>query len=372
MRGLTKGEQSTVSSPRLTLFSRLGGFLVDIHSGTYIVQNVADAEVEPATIGTETTIDVVAHKLGTGRYALLTGDTSTWSYGTHRVIVTYKLSATGVEHTQVIEFEILGAIDWVNGQGYLGYASTRRIYGDGYALRAEVDVAQLHRRIREYSMLVNSWTGRMGFHPIYATLRLEGQDAEALLLEEAVIAIDQITDSYGNAYEAANYRVYNRHLDGGPDDRYNPKVDRFVCETQDGRIRVLGSWPQGNQNLLVSGVFGFTDPEPGESTVEQVSLGTTPDDLARVIGVLISRQLQDPLVSDPTVQTPGSIRSMRTRDQAVTFGGAAGASGDAGTAGAMTGDPLLDQILVRYSKPVFAQYVGAEANKQVAPWRPWP
>jgi len=368
MRGLSKGEQSTLESPRLALFARSGGFLVDIYSGSYKIEDISRLTGDPIERKASTEINTTADRVGVGRYVLLTGETATWSYGTHRAVVTFKLSATGPTHTQVIEFEVLDPADWVNGQSYIGYASTRRLYADKYVLEAKQSRQSLHRLIKEYSNLVNQWTGRLGFHPVYTSLRIEGGDSENLLLDEAIIAIEQITDSYGNIYEAANYRVFNRHLDNGPDDRYNPAISRFVTETQDGRVRVMGAWPRGHQNLVVVGLFGFTDPEAAEDTAERVSLGVTPDDLIRVIGVLITRRIADPLMNDPTVQSPGNIRSARTRDQAVSMGGAATATDGQGS---MTGDPILDQILVRYARPVFAAYVGSE-ERAIAPWRPWP
>jgi len=348
MKGISKGEQSTLANPRLQLLSRSGGFLQDIHSGSYIIQDIRSADpVEKVSV---TSIHTTNDKLGTGRYVLKTGDTAAWSLGTYRVVVSFKLSETGATHTQVVEFEVLDAGDWVTGQGYIGYISTRRMLLDKFADLPTMTIPEMHRLIREYSQLITQWTGRMGFHPIYTTLKVDGSGTFQLLLDEAIIAIDKITDVEGNAYDNTAYKVFNRHLDNGPDDRYNPKLARS------GSI-----WPEGRQNVWITGVFGFTEPEACEGT-EQVSLGYTPEELGRVVGVLISRRVQDPQLTDPTVAAPGNVVSMKTRDQAITMGGAASTASAGAGSSSMTGDPLLDQILVRLARPVFAAYAGRGFN----------
>lgn len=355
MKGLAKGEQSTLANPRLQLIARSGGFLVDIYSGSYVIQDIRTGD--PAEKVASQTIHTTNDRVGKGRYALKTGATADWSLGTHRAIVTFQLSASGSSHTQVVEFEILDPADWVTGQGYIGYISTRKMLLDNITTLPKMSVQDMHRMIREYSQLITQWTGRMGFHPIYTTLKVDGSGTLQLLLDEAIIALDKITDEEGTEYDATAYQVFNRHLNNGPDDRYNPKVSR----TDE-------LWPEGRQNVWIAGVFGFTDPEPAEDTSEQVSIGYTPEELGRIIGVLINRRIEDPQLTDPTVASPGSVRSMRTRDQAITLGGAAASSDGQGS---MTGDPLLDQLLVRFARPVYAAYAGRGPEVNENPW-PWP
>jgi hypothetical protein len=115
-------------------------------------------------------------------------------------------------------------------------------------------------------------------------------------------------------------------------------------------------WPEGEQNIYITGVFGFTDPE-FVSEGSGYSIGIPPAELGDVVQTLALRYLQDPSYTDPLVHSPGSIRSSRTRDQSVTLGTFGGAVGTGGSgASDMTGDPIVDRILLRYASPVDLAY----------------
>lgn len=352
MRGITKGDQSTTLRPILQFFCRSGGFLSDIYSGSFIIEDIHSASVATTTPVTTTSFTAV-HKLGTGRYVIPTGATTTWNLGTHRAICTYKTVSGGPDYKQVIEFEVLDSTDWPSGDNYLGYLSTRLAYQDGYA-SLSYTAQTLHRHLSRISRLIENVTGRF-FEPRYLTLRKSGQQAPDLLLQEAIIALEDIyaiwqtstgDDTY--KYEQYLYKVFNRHLDGflEDDDRLCPKV---TLTNVDGEVVTVEDyiWPFGTQNIQFRGVFGYTDPE-FDPAGGRVLIGQTPKDIAHVSGVLLSRYLEDPTMGSLATFSPGSIRSMRTRDQSVTFGGS---SGDASSS-ELLGDPLLDAILVKYLAPM--------------------
>lgn len=149
MKGLTKGEQASTTNPVLQLLVRVGGFLTDIYSGTFRIDDVvAPAGTVVARVAS-TPINTTTHRIGLGRYAVPSGATSSWVLGTHRVVYTYVLVAGGPTYTQVQEFELLSSSDWPVGYGFLTYLSTRKAWQDGVAAEtvgaAEAPSATAHQ-----------------------------------------------------------------------------------------------------------------------------------------------------------------------------------------------------------------------------------
>lgn len=306
---------------------------------------------------TSGTINLTTDKLGTGRFAIPTGDTSSWNIGTHRATVTYKMATAGPDYVQRIEFELLTAEDWPDDGQFTTYVSTRDCYRDGYAVATVTARAALHRILHEVAERIEGWTGRW-FDPRYVKLKVGGQEASKLLLQSPIIAIEDIyavwqtttgNDTY--KFEQYLYKVYNRHLDGfwEDDDRCHPYIE--LTNVDGTVVSVDGwAWPYGNQNIEVRGIFGYTNPETDPNN-GRVKIGNTPRDIARVAGVIAARTIEDPTMSSPTTWQVGSIKSMKTRHQSITFGGAAGASSSSGNLSEPTGDPYLDSILVKYCQP---------------------
>ena len=379
MKGIAKGEVSSSSNPVLQLFCRgpgtvlpgsmgsdTNGYLSDMVSGTYKIESII-GNASPVSVVATASFDIVADRIGAGRYVIKTGTTSSWAYGTYRAVCTYKMAAGGADITQVIEFEVLDPADWPTGNMFMSYISTRDLVRDGLVASA-TSLARLHRMSDRISRQIERWCGGRCFEPRYMILKRSGQNNPVLRLPEAVIAIEDVystwetstgTDDY--KYEQYLYVVYNRHLDGPntvDDDRYNPKLE--LSSWQRKPIRIVSTslpswpagyytWPAGVQNIRVQGVFGFTDPEFDPSNTRS-SIGKTPRDISFVAGVLVGRAVQDPTFSDPSVQRPGAVKSMKTRDQSIEFGsGWAAASGSVSFG--MTGDPMLDGLLVKYAPP---------------------
>lgn len=356
MKGLAVAEESSVARPILQLFCRSGGYLADIYSGSFVIQDITSAAPVEKVASTPLTS---TQKIATGRYAITTGATSAWTVGSHRVVVTYTLESGGPEYTQVIPFEVLTAVDWPTGMQYVGYISSKLLYDDEY-LAATVTVAKAHRLIARASRQIELWTHRF-FEPRYLEYRQTGRNSPTILLEEAIIALEDVwsvweSEGVENSYkyEQYLYKVYNRHLDGyvGGDDRANPKLDLVSA---DGDIVTVEDyvWPHGAQNLLLKGIFGYTDPDydpMGGST----GVGSTPYDIGIVTGALTYRYNADPTMTDLWTYSPGSVRSMRTRDQSITFGSSGGGGGGGGSSvpSDLSGDPLIDNILVKYTSPV--------------------
>lgn len=351
MRGLTQGEASNTANPVLQLYCRSGGFLADFISGTYKVEYIGDPAVAPVE-KVATTAFVAGDKLATGRYVIPTGATTTWTVGTHRAVCNYVMAVAGSTYQQIVEFEILNSGDFPTGRGYVGYISVRRAIQDEYMLSTD-SVPTAQRYICRASQQIERWCHRW-FEPRYVVFKVPGLERSQLLLDEAIIAIEDVyavwqtttgQDTY--KFEQYLYKVYNRYLDGSADldDRWHPML--YLTDV-DGTIpRTRGfAWPYGNQNIQVQGVFGFVDPEY-DPLAGEILIGSTPREIAMVAGTLLYRYMEDPMLSSVLVHQPGAIVSARTRDQSYKRGGSDGAAPTN-----MSGDPLIDGILQKYQAPL--------------------
>jgi hypothetical protein len=108
-----------------------------------------------------------------------------------------------------------------------------------------------------------------------------------------------------------------------------------------------GSWPTGRQNIQITGVFGFTDPDGTLS-------GKTPDLIQHATNLLVIRELP-PLAdtdSRDDIRFRFAITNQRTRDQSISYSPSAGGGPfSASGSGRMTGDAEIDVILERYTRP---------------------
>ena len=361
--GLVQGHVSSASIPALQLFCRWGEHLQDMISGTYQIDDIRDPTVTVPRVAS-TSFDLVADKLATGRYVIPTGSTSGWSIGTHRVLCTYKMEVGGPDFYHVIEFELLDPGDWAVGDQFLGLCTTRDLYRDEYVVATVISRQVLHRHINMYSRMLESKLGRI-FGPRFMSFRMDGRGRQILMLQETIIAVEKVEVTWKNAsgvdqfyeFPVASYRVYNRYLDThqeGDDDRHKPMLE-VVGWTDPERTLGTFQWPFGDQNITVTGVWGFTDPTPSP-TGDKVPLGVRPPELVQVIGTLVTRMIEDSTQSSPSTWSPSSIAEYKTRDQHVKFrtGVSAGATGVA--LESITGDAALDRLLLRFAAPISTGY----------------
>lgn len=369
MRGVTKGQASSAATPTLQFFARNGEFLENIHSGTYQIDDItgSSAVSRVASTAINTADAPGGQKLGTGRYVIPTGSTSGWAYGTHRVTVSFKFSATGDTYTIWFDFELLSSIEFPNGAAYSGFASTKDLLRDGHAGSLTAD--NIHRHIHRISrQLEHSLRGRW-FEPRYMTMQLDSPASSVLWLDEAVIALEKVEavsqspnlNEVVYLYPQDVYKVYNRHLDGllDPDDRDNPRLElvsptayysSYLGTPPDAGVGRF-SWPEASQHVYATGVFGYTEYELGSN---RSHIGEAPYDVRLAVGVLLSRHLADPLLADVTTHNPGNLRSYRTRDQAISLGGTSSGGIESNQ---ITGDALLDLRLARFMKWGRASYI---------------
>jgi hypothetical protein len=182
-------------------------------------------------------------------------------------------------------------------------------------------------------------------------LKVDGGGCHALQLHHPIIAASKA--ELLSSFDAllceildSDLRVYNRHLTDGlvaPDDRNNPKIEMLALTSGwpgPSAIPVMREWywPRGPLNVVVTGVFGYTDPDG--STV-----GMTPLLIRHACKLLVMREFPTLTAFDDREDRRDRWRlsSERTRDQARSMAPRTGKG--------LTGDAEVDFLLDGYRMP---------------------
>jgi hypothetical protein len=319
-------------------------------------------EVDPEAVNTDVLLEYTQ-----GLYAPSITVPATINYGT------WTIEWTGVWHNpltvQDVEFTATSTFVVVNPTHPIvsGYVQVQDMYDEGVPvlLYPPERVATI---LEKASNRIEQWTGRT-FVPELKQLNLDGRGGPALQVGEPIIGISQayFVLSYRAAQENAitdgTLQVYNRHIRQNllePDDRDDPKVEFRNYPGDDGYANYDGytynTYDEGwfantQQNVLLQGVFGYTD---WNGTI----FGQTPTDIQDIVMRLAMKWL--PGLWQQTgggggVGPAGPILSEKTMDQAVTFanlaGGSGGSGGSSAYSGNYTGDPAIDQVIETYRAP---------------------
>lgn len=237
------------------------------------------------------------------------------------------------------------------------FAPSRRVYGRPSALRAKlpttgpraVSSVAIIEELEAAAGIIERFTRRR-FYAERLSLKLDGRAPGVLLLGQVVIAVESIEIRAGYSpyilwsHDATLWRVYNRHLSGlyNPDDRDNPKIE-FPSEwANDGGARTdtrrRTGFSRGVQNVVVNGWFGYTDADGSP-------IGKTPSEIDRVANLIV--------LDNVGAAGTGAwrVKAESTRDQSVTFGNAGGSANSGKFVGALTGNPLVDDVLLAFRAP---------------------
>lgn len=361
MPGVTKSEIVGCDNPLLQFFYQEKGRLTDITDLEFEIVDVTSK----SSIFSSGALDVAdcptGVKLGLGRYAALIVDTSGYDVGTHRITWTYKVTPTGPERKWSQIFEVLDSVAFPTGAGFRTYVTSASMLAANAF--AGCDASSLQRAGLEIAEQIEALTGRF-FEPRYVEMKLNGTDASALVMQEPIIGISEVSVLSGDVasgdlpIDLTGLRVYNRHLQGvsgsigmvDHDDRDNPRIE-FATDLPPGAGSITQAhFHRGRLNIQVNGVFGFTEPDG-------TPVGRSPLRLERAAGILTLRKILDPFGLDVSVSQPGRLREAKTRDQQIKFGGAAD-----GVIGPLTGDRIVDDILMAYLRPPHYGAVGSTAR----------
>jgi hypothetical protein len=363
MPAIARGQASDGANPVLELFTPVRGVLTDAVEVAFQIFDVSDDDKraspvqvfpEPGARASVNTVEAgpAGDKLGLGHVVARWSVTADEAIGAHEVHWFVRSAPGASEQLVTMDFDVLAA---GAGSHRSGYALVSDLRAEGVSA-AEASDARLARLIRLASQYVDRMTGRF-FEPRSMTLTLDGSGGRILLLGHPIIAIRDVTLQVAMPVEAGElpvtpsfFRIYNRHLTQGllePDDRENPRLEFFhesdllgVHSTPAASLG-LGSlvWLRGVQNVVVTGLFGFTDPDGS-------AVGRTPDLIRHVTKLLVLREI--PAMTDTAQredrQQRWRIVSERTRDQAYNLD-------PLRAQGGFTSDPEIDSIIASYQRP---------------------
>lgn len=365
MGAVAVNETVTWSNPQLFFVWQSNGKTFDVTNltrsvwqanvdGTYTLK-IADASLNLANAPTGTRIDVgVYHADFTA-----TG----WTPGTYEIRWTYVAPTdpdalnggadpdTGADESNVPistpftatakqRFEVVDATKFPRGASYVGYADSIAL--QQYAPFSTMAIGDLQVLIDKSSRRIEDLTGRF-FGPRYMKYRLDGRGIPGLMMSEPIIGITLLEIESGvtgltmtlTTISLDGVRVRNRHLQGifDPDDRDDPGLD--ITRFEGILFQTLSTFPKGPRTIHVTGVFGYTNPDGGP-------FGTVPPDLTQIVGNFATKFLMDPFGLNLSLWEPSNLASAKTRDQSVSY---------FKVLSFLTGDPVIDRILIRYVRP---------------------
>jgi len=351
MPTIPRGQENTPSN--INWFTSIGNVKTDMYLVEVRIEYIATStQVFPAT-GWE---DVTAApgRFDEGSYYVYDNTNGCgWTpaidaeLGSYRVYWRWKYLSTSAYQTG--EEDITVEIESTGSPGTeTMYCSVEDMRDEGVPSTGSAAVSddRLTTLIQRASRLIDMYTGRW-FESRSMTFTLDGKNALLLLLEQPIIRIDSVKIE-GVTMDSADYIVYNRHITENltaPDDRENPKIEVSQPLENEFLFKMGLTWfPRGQLNVEVSGLFGYTDYDGSET-------GATPLAITEACKLMVIREIPVKYGADPTDETTSSwrITSQRTRDQSISYANpiSLGRQG----VGPYTGDPRIDNILVRYSRP---------------------
>lgn len=358
MLAIAKGDTTDPSNPLLVFYAQQEGQLIDLAELSFQIfdQHTDDnravpVQIWPTTLGDEQSVDLVAERLGPGRYApTWTAPNATSSAGRYQVRWVWKFTVGDVASRARQQFEVLDGSP-LTAPMYALVSDLRAECDDG-----EVSEVRLQMAIMVASAFLQTVTGRF-FEPRYSLQRFDGRGSRALLFNDPVIAVESLAiDTQPSMrgdlpIDLDELRIYNRHLTQrmtNPDDRESPKIEfvhsRDIFQQQDllspsfaGITLRSFVFPYGVQNVAVQGVFGYTEQDG-------TPFGKTPEIVQYVTRLIALRNLPDDEQCREQVKNGWRVIEERTRDQLVRYA-------DPRKFGQWTGDADIDVLLASLIRP---------------------
>lgn len=337
------------------------GYLLDPFSLAFRVTKDDGTEVLART-----SVDLVNDRLGVGYFQAGSYDPQTDAGGSassRRIVTWFAVLESGLDEiswTTRTERLATFPADW----GVPLYALVADLREEGFTPSLLTDARAIALLARA-TLYIEMFTGRR-FVATPKLLRVSGTGGPRVLLGEPIVAIEPddgvrvLLEPLPAApsvipFSRDSLRIYNRHLTSRlttPDDRQSPKIEvYFPSDQRRGGGTTLGPdsliFPRGNQNVVLRGVFGYTDPDGSP-------MGRTPALIQLAAMLLVRRELSAIASSSRSVLPASRVTNERTRDQGVGFVSPTSVgSGRAGSVllGAFTGDPEVDSILASFLRP---------------------
>lgn len=375
MATVEQGQIIDASSPALPFYAvtpelppgtsgSQAGMLVDPYELSFQIWDLTDdakrlkpVQVFPSTPGNKQVVDTAESsvaRLGPGRFTALWTVPGDAEVGRYEVRWFWKQKQGDAEKRTRKPFEVVEGAGIIS-QGH-GYVMTCELRDEGITTDMVSD-ARLQETILLAEQMIERFTGRV-FVPVYCSHKVAGTGTRSVILGDPIVGIEGVAITT-SPYESADldvdpdlYRVQNRHLRGvrQPDDRESPRIEFVHAEDLVGIGFARSSpislsslqFPGGAQNITVTGLFGYTDPDgsPWGATPRQI-VHLMKLFVLRDMGKLIDDELRD------EVRAKWRITQERTRDQSVSY--AAPPTWSMG--GSITGDPEIDRLLIEFGRP---------------------
>jgi hypothetical protein len=343
-----------VDNPRLTTFIATRGYLTAPVSLEYQIWDRTTntpAQVYPLVVGTRASVDLVTDIVSAGQYA------ASWTVPNDATDGRYEIRwfATIEDGESEMRWSRMFDVraDALINPGRASYALVSDVRAEGTF--PNVTDERIQDALLSASELIDAWTGR-SFVPIQKDIRVNGTSKSILVLGEPICAIDDVRfDRTSSAINRDAYRVFARHLTDNlrdPDDRESPAL-QFVAPyvypdelwpddgggTYSRSPYAAREFHKGTQNIVVSGVFGYTE-------FDGSPVGATPRAVRRACVLLALRQIFPQTSSQGWMQqNEAFITEKRTREQSIKTGGAAQGGGSGGMLGPV-GDPEIDRLIM--------------------------
>lgn len=350
MAAIVVGQSSDCTNRILDLFTQVAGIPTDVALLEYQIFDKTDllapVQVFPVALGDRALVDQAdcpaGDKVSTGHYVARWDAPGDATPGLYEVRWFFKLTLADDEQTFIEEFEVLASSILAGMDSYVLLASLR---AQGVTVEQASD-ARLGALIDEACRFIDRATGQW-FDARARTFSFDGSGGEAVLLRVPVIAVSSIVMD-GSLVSPEEYVIYNRHISEGltePDDRKDPRIMRKNALSSRA---FAGSFARGRQNIVITGVFGYTDPERPWGGITQ---GIVPPGIQRLCMLLVIRNLA--LLTDAEhgfSVNASRLLSESTREQSYSLS-AASQSGR-GFAADITGDPEIDGLIALFKAPV--------------------
>lgn len=373
MRILKPGQVTNATNPGLVFYHQVQGALVDPFSLGFAIYDISTEEKQLAPVQvypdpddadmieldtSENSADRISKGVFSASFTmpdLATELTPGVSYGQHEVRWYWRANSSDTEREAAQTFDVLDIAPPNNRPVYVlpSYMREQGVPTSGPLAVSNVRLLNAITKASEYIEMV---TNRF-FEPRSMAMKVDGRGSNAQLISVPIVGIDEIQYAASRIalsdilQDVTSYRVYNRHLSGlvEPDDRHDPKIELYGLRDVPLYIDLDIVFPRGRQNVSITGVFGYTDPDG-------TPFGCTPTLLQECAARLTLRNLVKltDVGGQHDLLFATRITSERTRDQAVSYATPSGGGDSAGAAmGAFTGDPRIDHLLNFFSAPPF-------------------
>lgn len=364
MPSIQRGASSTSANPVLDLFTTVGGVLTDIAVLEFRIFDISSpakkgspVQVYPTTPGTWSALDPTqdapdGHRLGVGHYYAPWTVPLSEEVGDHKIEWRFKQTILSTYELSTEEFYVEEGAS-PSSTTYVSIAEIRAEgFDEEYVSDARIEMVSL--LVTKYiDKMTGRWFGPRTFDANNPMV-VDGRGSQILHLDIPIIRLDAISIRSDGFFDATpttigmeTVRAYNRHISGmvTPDDRENPRITFIPTRLHIGSSATGNFWPaplvfpKGRLNVLLQGVFGYTDPNGTE-------FGEIPKliRLAALRLAILDLLQESKLCERLNVRTKFRYITDREGSQSVTLQAL-------WLKGAFTGNSDIDNILMTYKRP---------------------